>query len=107
MNRRTALLEILTLPLAARAARIGTMQPGEGWEPLFNGRDIVGWDTWLGKPYGLNSDPKGVFSVVQVDGSSAIRISGEVYGALTTRAEYENYHLRFEFKWGERRWPPR
>ena len=41
------------------------------------------------------------------DGAPAIRISGEIYGALTTRAEYENYHLRFEFKWGEQRWPPR
>ena len=60
-----------------------------------------------GKPYGLNSDSKGVFSVVQMDGRPAIRISGEVYGALTTRAEYENYHLRFEFKWGDKRWPPR
>src|SRR4029079_8778020 len=33
--------------------------------------------------------------------------SGEVLGAITTREEYGNYQLRFEVKWGEKRWPPR
>ncbi len=109
MNRRTALRAMLALPLGVRLRDAATSgrQDGERWETLFNGKDIAGWDTWLGKPYGLNTDPKQVFSVVQVDGSPAIRISGEVYGALTTRAEYENYHLKFEFKWGDKRWPPR
>ena len=97
------------------------------WTPLFTGRDLAGWDTFLGKPHpstdvpglarnadgtytevvGVNRDPRRVFSVVTVDGAPAIRISGEVYGALITRAEYENYHLRFQFKWGDTRWPPR
>jgi hypothetical protein len=58
-------------------------------------------------PIGLNVDPRGVFSVVQIDGGPAVRISGETYGGLITREEYENYHLRFEFKWGTTRWPPR
>ena len=95
--------------------------------PLFNGRDLAGWDTWLGRPHkltdvpglskneqgdylqpiGLNRDPRSVFSVVEVDGGPAIRISGETYGGLITRDEYEDYHLRLEFKWGTKRWPPR
>ena len=58
-------------------------------------------------PLGVDRDPKNVFSVVQADGGPALRISGETHRALTTRAEDENYHLRFEFKWGERKWPPR
>ena len=80
---------------------------------LFNGKDLTGWDTWLGKPYkgdtvvGLNSDPDKVYSVVEADGQPAIRISGQVWGALTTKKEYENYHLKLDFKWGEKRWPPR
>jgi Domain of Unknown Function (DUF1080) len=83
------------------------------WLPLFNGKNLDGWDTWLGKPYmgkdvvGLNIDPKGVYSVVMLDGKPAIRISGEIFGALTSKKEYENYHLRLEFKWGEKKWPPR
>jgi hypothetical protein len=80
---------------------------------LFNGKNLNNWDTWLGKPYkgndiiGLNTDPKHVFSVVNFEGEPAIRISGEIYGALTTKEEYENYHIRLEFKWGKKKWPPR
>ena len=124
MNRRTAVLALLTLPPSLRRALRDTQ--GE-WIPLFNGKDFTGWDTWLGKPHpsvdlpglrrddvgayvqpvGLNHDPKQVYAVVKIDGAPAIRISGEIYGGLITRAEYGDYHLRFEFKWGERRWPPR
>ncbi len=129
MNRRTAVLAMLALPLGARIRTAPDLadQSAEQWTPLFNGKDLASWDTFLGKPHklievpgqrrneqgeyvdvvGLNTDPKRVFSVVSVDGAPAIRISGEIYGALTTREEYENYHLRFEFKWGEARWPPR
>jgi hypothetical protein len=31
-----------------------------------------------------------------------IQISGEEFGGLTTRDEFENYHLITEWKWGER-----
>jgi hypothetical protein len=85
----------------------------KGFLPLFNGKDLTGWDTWLGRPHGekevigLNKDPGKVYTVVEVDGKPAIRISGEVFGALTSRKELANYHLRLEFKWGEKRWPPR
>jgi hypothetical protein len=30
-----------------------------------------------------------------------------VFGELRTTGSYENYHLRLQFKWGERKWPPR
>ncbi|HKQ68294.1 MAG TPA: DUF1080 domain-containing protein [Polyangiaceae bacterium] len=90
------------------------------WTQLFNGRNLEGWDTYLGPPHeaddagrwhpgstpiGLNLDPERVFSVVNIDGASAIQISGQFWGALTTIAEYENYHLFVEYKWGSRVWP--
>lgn len=86
---------------------------GEEWTALFNGKDLSGWDTWLGKPHGgtepvgLNKDPKQVYTVVEEDGRPAIRISGEIFGALTSKEEFGDYHLRLDFKWGEKRWPPR
>jgi hypothetical protein len=102
------------------------LQAAAEWTRLFNGRDLTGWETFLGRPHasvdlpgprdakgehvnvvGIDTDPRRVFSVVSLDGRPAVRISGEIYGALTTRAEFENYHLRFQFKWGEKRWPPR
>lgn len=83
------------------------------FEPLFNGQNLEGWDTYLAPPpgsrvpLGLNHDPHGIFKVVQEDGAPAIRISGEIYGALSSHREFTNFHLRVEYKWGEKRWPPR
>jgi hypothetical protein len=99
-------------PLTTSAPAVPAAKPA-GWEQLFNGKDLTGWDTWLGRPYkgkepvGLNKDPSGVYSVVEADGKPAIRISGEIFGALTSKKEYGDYHLRLEFKWGEKKWPPR
>jgi hypothetical protein len=90
----------------------------DGWRPLMNGRDLDGWETWLSKPHpsskleiagplGLNRDPAGVFSIVTEEGRPALRISGEVWGGISTKEEFENYHFRAEFKWGQKKWPPR
>jgi hypothetical protein len=85
----------------------------EKWTSLFNGKDLAGWDTWLGRPLGekeavgLNKDPKMVYTVVEADGKPAVRISGEIFGALTSKEEFGNYHFKLEFKWGEKKWPPR
>ena len=97
------------------------------WEPLFNGKDFTGWEVYLGvpdpsvdvpgmkrneegvytQPLGVNNDPLNVFSVVEVDGGSAVRASGQIYGSFATVQEYGNYHLKLEAKWGEKKWAPR
>jgi len=69
---------------------------------LFNGHNLDGWYTFL-KPRGRDNDPKGVFTVK--DGM--IRISGEEWGCITTLAEYENFKLVTEFKWGDLSFVPR
>jgi hypothetical protein len=86
---------------------------------LFNGKDLAGWDVYIGRPYdtvsrrfagtpmGLNSDPLKVFSVVNEDGKPAMRVSGERFGGISTLNEYKNYHLRLEFKWGKLKWHPK
>ncbi len=77
------------------------------WQPLFNGENLDGWDTWVGplsegeEPVGLNKDPLNLFSVVDLNGEKVIRISGEVNASLATKEEFENYHLSVEFKWGD------
>ena len=82
------------------------------WTQLFNGKNLSGWDTYLGPPLddagkkmsdipvGLNKDPKQVFSVVDENGGKVIRISGESWGGISTRKEYENFHPQLKFKWG-------
>ncbi len=64
--------------------------------PLFNGKNLDGWETWL-KGSG-HKDPKNAFSVK--DG--VIHISGEGRGYLATKKSYANYHLSVEYKWGKR-----
>lgn len=125
MHRRAVLRLLAASCLRPAAAQADGLS--SAWTPLFNGRDLDGWDTFLGTPHastdvpglarhadgtyaeviGVNRDPRGVFTVVHEDGAPAIRISGETYGALVTRAAYGDYHLRLQFKWGARRWPPR
>jgi len=89
------------------------------WTSLFNGENLDGWETYIGPIYnadsadfvgdhiGLNNDPNSVFKVVEVDGEKAIRISGEQFGGINTLSEFENYHLKLEFKWGEDKYAPK
>ena len=94
------------------------------WRPLFNGRDLDGWDTFLARPdpawdvpgmkrdehgryagpIGLNRDPLHVFNIETVDGRPAIHITGQGFGVMTTRESFGNFHLRLQIKWGERKW---
>jgi hypothetical protein len=99
-----------------------------GWTPLWNGTDLDGWTTWMqqpqpgsevpglkrdangkySEPIGSGRDPLKVFTVVNdVDGRPAIRISGEVFGELRTKGTFRDYHLKLQFKWGDKKWPPR
>jgi hypothetical protein len=89
------------------------------WKALMNGKDLAGWDTYLGPefdtlagkhagdPLGLNVDPRKNFSIVIEDNKPALRISGEYFGGISTQDEFANYHLRLEFKWGKQKWAPR
>lgn len=118
---------VITLGIALTPHSNNTNADQKQWHSLFNGDNLEGWETYLAKPdksldveglprnadgtykkpYGVNTDPLGVFSVVTEDDEPAIRISGQVFGALTTKDSWENYHLQLQFKWGEAQWPPR
>lgn len=60
-----------------------------------------------GTPMGLANDPKRVFSMIEQDGKLVLRVTGEIYGGLTTLRPYADYHLSVHFKWGEKKWEPR
>ncbi|HVY94950.1 MAG TPA: DUF1080 domain-containing protein [Bryobacteraceae bacterium] len=69
---------------------------------LFDGTDLSHFDTFS-PSRGLNNDRGYLFSVE----NGAIHVSGEEYGFLITKEDYENYYLSAEFKWGEATHPPR
>jgi hypothetical protein len=60
-----------------------------------------------GVPLGLGNDPKNVFSVIEENGKPVLKITGEIYGGLTTLKEYGDYHFYCEVKFGEKKWEPR
>jgi len=86
------------------------------WTSLFNRKDLKGWDTYIGPdldsngkmltkiPVGLNKDPKHVFNIVNQNGEKLIRISGESWGGISTIQEYQDFHLKLKFKWGNLTW---
>jgi len=85
------------------------------WVKLYNGKNLDGWDTYLGPGYdtithkrtpapGLNNDILHVFTIADDNGEKLIHISGEQGGAITSKGEYENFHLQLMFKWGVRTW---
>ena len=86
------------------------------WQTLFNGKNLSGWDTYLGPPLddsgkklseipvGLNKDPKNVFTIIDQEGEKVIRISGENWGGIATKKVYSNFHLQLKFKWGTLAW---
>ena len=75
---------------------------------LFNGKNLKNWDIFLGSPVpgfeelAKNATPQTTYQVVNIDGQKMIHVSGDINASLATKAEFENYHLRLEFKWGEK-----
>lgn len=75
---------------------------------LFNGKDLKNWEIHLGTPIprfeelAKKATPQSTFSVIESEGQKMIRISGEINASLATKKAYGDYHLRFEFKWGEK-----
>lgn len=115
---RKVLIPVVTCALLGMARSTAAEAP---WQILFNGRTLDGWDTWLGPrssgyldpkttqepPLGLNNDPVGVFTVDSQSGEPAIHVSGQVFGAITSRESFGNVHIRVSYKWGGKKWPPR
>src|SRR5438034_665924 len=82
---------------------------GKEWQPLFNGRDISGWYTNL-KGLGKDKDPDHIFQVH--DGmihiyKDAAQGSPMPFGYICTAKEYGDCRIRFQYKWGEKRFAPR
>ncbi len=123
----TRLLLLLALPVLAHAETPTALPASDGWKPLLDEK-LSQWDIWLGSPHisvkGLpdgtpqskdghegtplaTKDPKNVFTTRMENGEPVLAISGEIFGAVTTKEPFSNYHFRAQVKWGERTWEPR
>lgn len=103
----SSIVGIIIAGLVGQAAQPATA--AAGWTPLFNGRDLDGWYTFLQK-HGKNQDPDRVITIE--DGAihlykHAPEGSSVVMGYISTEKEYGNYHLRLQYRWGEKKFEPR
>jgi len=97
----------------------------DSWQLLLD-KDLSNWDKFIGVPepgvivpnyseddrkkplpLGLNNDPLHVFSMEEEHGQPVLHVSGQILGGLSTKKEYQNYHLKFKFKWGQSKYAPR
>jgi hypothetical protein len=110
---------------AGNSDRVADVQP-DGWRPLLD-QELSRWEKFIGVPHGslglpglppesdgmkgtplgLDHDPLGVFTVVKEEGEPVLRVSGQIYGGLTTKDSFADYHLRLQFRWGDKKWAPR
>jgi hypothetical protein len=67
---------------------------------LFNGKNLSNWETYVNPTSPQPSEP--LFGIVKMNDENLLRITGEVNASLATKKEYENYHLRMVFRWGEK-----
>lgn len=100
-------------------------KPETSWTALLD-QDLSHWDKFIGVPHysvnlpgypkgdgmngtpvGLNNDPLQVFKIEEENGQPVLHISGQIYGGLSTKQEYSNYHFKTEFKWGTQKYEPR
>lgn len=95
MPIRHVLGVVVILTGFAPAAEPELVRP-EAATPLFNGKDLTGFTTWLKDT--KREDPRKVFRVE--DG--IIRITGDGNGYMATDKRYRDYRLVVEYKWGKK-----
>lgn len=69
---------------------------------LFNGKNFDGLYVWMTE--GAYKDVRNVYTIQD---DKTLRVSGDGYGGLTTLADYKDYHMVSEFKWGGKTWANR
>jgi hypothetical protein len=110
LRKPDSIAAFLILTLAASSLSLTAQTPAAAsWKPLFNGKNLDGW--FIRFPdRAKNEDPNKLVQVA--DGSlhfykDAEAGSPQPFGYIATEKEYTNYKLRFEFKWGTKKFAPR
>lgn len=87
------------LLLAGLVAGLALVRPalaGDGFKPLFNGKDMSGWKFYLDpKKGGKDADPLKTFVVEEGE----IQVTGFPFGYFYTDKPYKNYVLRYTWQY--------
>lgn len=94
---RTREIVAALLLTAAAASAQNSLTPAEqsqGWRLLFNGRNLTGWEARSTSKPGANGDWKVENGAISCPGTSP--------GWLATDDTFSNFHLRLQFRGGEK-----
>jgi hypothetical protein len=117
---------LITLLVIITMAGSACVFAAEKWTPLLD-KNLSQWRMYLsyhhkqgydGKipknekgdpipPIGYDQNVNNVFTVIEENKELVLKVTGEIYGCVFTRQEFENYHLKLKVKWGEKKWEPR
>src|SRR5580693_832231 len=101
---RRGIAQALTPKLSLPAAG------ADGWVSLLNGRDLTGWYTMLQKSGKAFAEAHGMVTIeeemLHIMGNEEGVVPAEP-GYIATNQEFENVHIRVEYKWGMKRHAPR
>lgn len=117
---------LLLITLLSSVILLPSMNQSDEWELLLD-KNLTKWENYLSyrhksdyngkipkdslgvaiQPIGYNKDVTHVFSVLNEASGPVLKVSGEIYGCLFTKKSYENYHLKLQVKWGEKKYEPR
>jgi hypothetical protein len=124
MKRKILLRPVIVIALLLLFTSFTTQQ--EGWINLLDNK-LSKWEIYqsyrfkdsykgqqpkdedgnLIQPIGYNKNEANVFSVTEENGEPVLHITGEIYGCIFTKQDFENYHLTLKVKWGNKKWEPR
>ena len=108
------------------AASQNQKNPVDGWTNLLD-KNLSQWEIYLsykhkdgynGKipvdangveisPIGYNKNVNNMFTVIQENNESVLKVRGEYYGCVFTKEKYRNYRLKLKVKFGTKKWEPR
>jgi Domain of Unknown Function (DUF1080)/TAT (twin-arginine translocation) pathway signal sequence len=96
----------------AQAGASPLPSPGtDGWISLINGRDLSGWYSMLANSGRDVAEKRGIVrmeeGMLHIYGNELTAEPAAEAGYLATVQEFGNVHIRVEYKWGLKRFPPR
>lgn len=117
---------LVTVSAMAVIVSLTSLHPRNKWKKLLD-KDLSQWEMYLSfrhqdgyageapknekgelvQPVGYNKNVNNVFTVTEENGEPVLKVSGEYYGCVFTKQEFENYHLKLQVKWGNKKWVPR
>jgi hypothetical protein len=92
-------------------ASVSAAAEDSAWKPIFNGKNLNGWTVHYASKTGADAPPPS--SIFEVKNGEIHAYPTQVAGTeqpnayLETVADYKDYVISLEYKWGEKKFPPR